>query len=246
MPGKLIRIWHSLHFCIGLAVLAALTFNNWVLGPMLNKTLFDKNGSVSEFSALNQPYYWVFRSLDILSGLLMIILAIALKQFIDGRAKTGRVLIGGLFLLGVSNAIDALLPLSCSETLSSACKVPVSISLSHFQVPPHAYSSVLIAICYLVLPIAGLLYALGRKINLLIIISTVSILIALYSLLSAILQYESQNSLSVRTSGLGQEVQMAFLGLWLISLALAAYSGKSASEPSKTRGHERLGAKPAS
>lgn len=207
---------------LAIAALAALTFNNWLLGPFLNKELFVKNGSVSEFSAMTQPHYWVFRGLDIVSGGLFILLALVMSQQPLLSSKARMVLIWGTAVIGAANIIDALFTLQCSETLNAACRLPVNISLNHFQMPSHGYSSVVIAICYFALPLAGFMYSIARKSRELMILSALAMAMALESFLSAIFQYIVHNSFSVKTSGVGQEVQMVVIGVWLIVWAFDA------------------------
>jgi len=195
------------------AVLAGLTFNNWLLGPFLNARLFGADGSISEFSVRGQPDFWVFRGLDIAAGLLLIGLAYLLKDALKGR-RYGQLLLIATAALGLANVADALAPLSCSETLDGACKI--AVRLSHgYSVPAHAYSSVAVAICYFLLPLSGLLFGRAIKSRFLTLSSGLLVILALYSFVSAVVNYIRISSLTVRTSGAGQEVQMLLLGLWL-------------------------------
>jgi len=201
---------------ISLSVIALLAYNNWLLGPYLNYKLFSKNGSVSEFSALTQPHFLVFRSLDILAGLLMIALAFVLARRMPARSWSRNTLIGGTAVLGLANILDASFALRCSETLDKSCQIPVSLSFSNYQVPSHAYSSVIIATCYLLLPLAGLVYAHARKANIFRLFSLLAVAFALESLTAALIQYYSNQSFGVRASGSSQELQMLVLAAWFI------------------------------
>jgi len=209
-------------FIIGLGGLAALGFNNWLLGPWLNQYLFSHNGSVSELSALTQPHHNVFRLLDVLSGVLFVVLARLLSKLPASTSRWRQTMLYGLIILGLANILDAGLPLKCSETLDRGCTIPVSLSPSHLQLPSHAYSSVTIAVCYFVLPLAGFFFAFARKFRFLGILSTLAILVALFSFISAVTGYLSQHSLSVRTSGAGQEIQMLVIGAWLVAWCWSA------------------------
>jgi hypothetical protein len=223
MLEKLSRFWRQPKLGLALALLIALSFNNWLLGIDLNRRLFDKDGSVSEFSALTQPHYWVFRSLDITSGILMVLLALYTFRQLVIHTKPLKYLIYGTTVLGLANIVDAILPLRCSETLNTSCNIPVVLSLTHYQMPSHAYSSVIIAVCYLILPVAALIYATLHKMKILMVFSALAAAVALESLLSAVFQYLSENSFTVKTSGAGQEFQMIILGLWFIVWGWSIY-----------------------
>ncbi len=138
-----------------------LTFNNWLLAIIFNRRLLLHDGSVSEFSVINQPHAWIFRGLDIISGVLFLILALAIANNIKWRTTGGLLLILGIVLLGAGNFFDALTPLHCAETVSSACTVPINLSLRHLILPSHAYSSIAIGVSYFILPLGGLVY--GRQ-----------------------------------------------------------------------------------
>src|SRR5579862_3043493 len=157
-----------------LSVLAGLTYNNWLLGVWLNPDLVKANGSISEYSAISQPHHLVFKGLDVISGLLLVGLAYAWRAKL-WSSRSGRAIVIGTAVLGVANIFDALASLPCSETLDKNCYVPVSISPSHFQVPAHGYSSTVIAICYLVLPLAGLIFAYHRRLKVMALVSLITV-----------------------------------------------------------------------
>jgi hypothetical protein len=198
-----------------LAALVALTYNNWLLGPFLNSNLFRHNGSISEYSVASQPSHWLFQSLDIISGGLLVLLGWRLWQRLKSH-RSGWILAGGCWILGIANVFDAIFKLPCSETLNHACRIPVSLSLSNYQVPAHAYSSVLIGLCYLLLPLAGAILTYRHKLNVLLAASLVLIADDLFSLASVLEDYLRNGGPTTRTSGSGQQIQMLLLGAWLI------------------------------
>jgi hypothetical protein len=185
------------------------------MGPLLNHRLFAKNGSVSEYSATGQPYDWLFQSLDILSGTIIIFIGFSLWRKI-GPSLIGRALSAGLVVLGFANMIDATFILPCSQTLDSACNIPVNLSPHQFNVPPHAYSSVIIGVCYLVLPLLALIYSYRLQLNHLAAISLAAVASAIFSLLSVLIEYSKNGGPTTKTSGGGQEIQMLILGVWLV------------------------------
>lgn len=215
-------IWGSRRLSMAIIFLAALSFNNWLLALVFNRPLLFRGGSVSEFGVPTQPYSWVFRSMDILAGTLLIILAIWQAKHARSNAAGFRILVVATTVLGIANAIDGLLPLSCSETMDAGCNIPVSISLTHFAMPHHAYSSIAIGLCYLLLPLAGYVYAGRLKLRFFSLVSAALLATALLSLVSVTREYISKGSFSVHTWGFAQEVQMTLLGLWFISWFFAA------------------------
>lgn len=196
------------------AVLCALAFNNWILALFLNHQLLLANGSVSEFSAVDQPYSWVFRSLDILSGISFLLLTLWWQLKTRGRDKPSLLLFIGGLILGVSNLADALAPLHCSETLSSVCSEPISLSLNHFLLPDHAYTSIGVGIGYFLMPLGGWLYARHRRLNKLSIASRLVLALTIALFLTLIYEYATVG-ITVRASGITQEIQMLGVGAWL-------------------------------
>ena len=144
------------------------------------------------------------------------LIALLISQYMTKRDKWRHTLVWGLAVLGVANIMDAIFTLKCSETLDSACKIPVDISFVHYRMPSHGYSSIIIALCYFVLPLAGFIYGRSKNYKLLTGFSALTVLVALASFISAIAGYISEQSFSVRTSGTIQEMQMIIVGIWLV------------------------------
>ncbi len=185
-----------------------------------------KGGSVSELSIAGQPHAWIFRALDILSGILFILLAILLaKRMADSRSRN--FLVVTTAILGGASIFDGALPLRCSETLNSSCTIPVSFSWSHVIVPTHGYSSIIIAVSYFLLPLAGLIYAHRQsKAQFFKIVSFIAVVEALFSFSIAVAGYVAHHGYSLKALGPSQEFQMALLGIWFISWYLTVRSSK--------------------
>ena len=132
----------------------ALSLNNWILSIFLNRHLLLNSGSISDFSALSQPYHLVFRSLDIIAGVLVVAIASALF-LAQTSSRSGKLISAGAVLLGVANIVDAAMPLPCTAIVDSGCNVPLKFSLTHLVLPRHIYSSAVIGFCILLLPLAG-------------------------------------------------------------------------------------------
>lgn len=193
-----------------------LTFNNWILSFFLNRRLLVNGGSVSEFSAITQPHNWIFRALDVAAGILLILIAYILSRPVRKPEKSWKVLVASTAILGIANIADALIPLPCSGIIERACQSLVHLSLSNLSLPSHVYSSTVIGICYLILPIAGFVYARYQKIKhlQLISLSTVAITLAFFGFLlnSSLHGYYNGSA----ATGFTQELQMLALSVWLV------------------------------
>lgn len=99
---------------LALSILAAVLYNSWPLGYILNPAV-GRHDLASNLSAPGQPYNWLFTGGDILTGVIMLVLAIDLwRKF--GRTFAGRAAALGYILFGVFTAASTLLPLGCSAT----------------------------------------------------------------------------------------------------------------------------------
>lgn len=194
---------------------AALVFNNWLLGIILNTRLFLAGGSVSEFSAGGQPHAALFRALDILAGALIVALGGLVYRY---RSHDGgwRGIAVCLIILGLANCADALLPLPCSGTLDTTCSAPVHISLHRISLPDHALSSLVIAAAYVLIPALAIAHKSVRRFKFISIVT-----LSLTALFFVFLGLESifENGLIDHLAGYFQELQMLAFGWWLIALA---------------------------
>lgn len=204
--------------------LAVLAFNNWLLGLIFDRRLLLHGAAVSELSVPSVPHAWLFRVLDIVSGVLFIVVALILAKRPPKKGKSHVFLITGTLVLGIANIVDGLFPLHCSDTANAACTIPVRISLTHFALPDHAYSSIIIGASYLALPLAGLIYSWLHKLRAFMIVSGVATIAALVSFATAIEHYIIKNSFSVHTLGFSQEAQMLLFGIWFIFWYLGIYT----------------------
>ncbi len=227
MKAKARQVIQSPRLALWTLLLAVLTFNNWCLAIFFNRRLLLKGGAVSELSALNEPHALLFRVLDVLSGLLFVVAALLVLHHLAGfKTALHRVLVGATILFGVANSLDALLPLHCSETMNVNCTLIVHLSLLHPSIPSHGYSSGLIALSYLLLPLIG--FGLAHKYRLapLRLISLLVLTIAVLSLLSFVADFVVSHSWSVQALGPSQELQMVAFGLWFIALYSALLSSR--------------------
>jgi len=93
-----------------IAAVAGLAYLSWPLGYLVNPFVVG-HGLASDLEVPGQPFGWVFVLLDIVSGVLMV--AIALR----GGRRRSRFVPGGLLLgyavFGLSSVLSAAVPLSC-------------------------------------------------------------------------------------------------------------------------------------
>lgn len=99
-----------------LAVIAALLYNSWPLGYLLNPSV-ERHALASELQAPHQPYNWVFVLTDVLAGMLMV--GVGLYQMKRFQFHHGRLVAICLLLFGALVALAALTPLTCDPTLSA-------------------------------------------------------------------------------------------------------------------------------
>jgi hypothetical protein len=95
------------------AVLAGALYYSWPLGYWLNPAV-GQHGLASDLEATGQPYNWLFTTLDVVSGALILLVTIwlarAWRPFMNISIKF---ILWGYGLFGVLTATDALLPMNC-------------------------------------------------------------------------------------------------------------------------------------
>ena len=100
-----------------LAIVAGVVYNSWPLGYFLNPLVTHSGGLASELEGLNQPYNWVFISLDTVCGLCVIIASIMLwHKHLDYIRKATLITFA---LFGLLTIADALLPMTCEPSLTT-------------------------------------------------------------------------------------------------------------------------------
>ncbi|MGH4027871.1 DUF998 domain-containing protein [Actinomycetota bacterium Odt1-20B] len=108
--------------CAVLLALGAVAYSAWVLEALLTTGLDPVLAYVSELAAQDQPYGVLFRTTDLVAGLLVLAGA---GCGLFSRALPRRPLAvagwAALALFGAATAADSRLPLSCAPTSDSAC-----------------------------------------------------------------------------------------------------------------------------
>jgi hypothetical protein len=102
--------------------LAALGYIDWVVAPAVVGRANPDRGYISELGARTQPHHALFNGLQILDGLLVVALAVALLR-LAGRTAGRWATLGYtcLAVFGVGGIADALLPMDCAPSRSAAC-----------------------------------------------------------------------------------------------------------------------------
>jgi hypothetical protein len=125
---------------IGLLVLGAVLYSSWMLEWVLPTGLDPSRAYVSELAALDQPYGFLFRTGDLLTG---IVLATAAGFGLALRPRRLLTTIGwiGLAVFAVSTFLDSRMPLACSAHGSSECAGREEAGLLHAVRSLHAVTS---------------------------------------------------------------------------------------------------------
>ncbi len=102
------------------AGVAGASYASWVLQFALNPGLDPVNGYVSELSASDQPFHWLFAAGDLLAGLLTIAVAAVVLHLGAQRAWA---LAGWVALIafGVFSIADSLFAMDCAPNSDTTC-----------------------------------------------------------------------------------------------------------------------------
>ena len=103
-----------------LAALAGFTYASWVLQFAVNPGLDPVNGYVSELSASDQPYHYLFAAGDLASGLLVIAMVAVVIRSLRPR---GHALAGWLALVmfGAFSIADSAFAMDCAPNSDTTC-----------------------------------------------------------------------------------------------------------------------------
>lgn len=120
-------IWNNPWLRVTLVlIIAGIFYASWPLGYWLNPS--GARGLASNLGALNQPYNWLFITLDIISGLLIVGAMWWLLKVVRRRHHRNQLWLEtaviGLGVFGLLTLLDAVLPLQCIDT-SGQCLPPL-------------------------------------------------------------------------------------------------------------------------
>ncbi|WP_079147781.1 DUF998 domain-containing protein [Streptomyces thermolilacinus] len=211
-----------------LIVLGALAYSVWLLELPLAAGLDPVQSYVSELAATDQPLGALFRTADLVAGVLL--LAAALPPLAAARrrfwAATGW---AALALFGAATAVDSRLPLSCAPTADTACAAREDAGLVPFTHAAHAVSSGLAMVgavtAVVALTVAARRYGwwppLARTGPVLVVLE----LAATAWTLVAVAAFEAGRG--HWALGAGQRAQLLLVAVWLLLLAWSLRAGRA-------------------
>lgn len=122
-------------------LVGAVLYSSWLLEWVLPTGLDPSRAYVSELAALDQPYGLLFRTGDLLTG---VVLAATAGLALTLRPRRVLTTIGwiGLAVFAVSTALDSRMPLACSAHASAACAAREQAGLLDESRLAHALTSV--------------------------------------------------------------------------------------------------------
>lgn len=203
-----------------LLILGAVGYASWLLEFVLDTGIDPLRGFASELAAADQPYGFVFRTSDLVTGCIVAVAGVlGLSRYSQGWvAAVGWI---GLIVFAVATIADSRLPMSCAATTDAVCAARESegnLPLTHDL---HAATSASASTGAVVSSLAFLLAAFRYGWPAWLKVTGVAVAIVfiggtVWTLTAAGLRGEQDAWL-----GLGQRVQLlAFCG-WLIFVALS-------------------------
>jgi hypothetical protein len=101
-----------------LGLVAAVAYSTWPLGYYLNPKV-GATGYASELAVFGQPYNWVFIIGDVIAGILIFVVVLLLWHWLGKQLSTWHKWLLGLFaLFGLLTILGAILPMSCTPSIS--------------------------------------------------------------------------------------------------------------------------------
>ncbi len=122
-------------------VVGAVTYSSWLLEWVLPTGLDPSRAYTSELAALDQPYGLLFRTADLLTGILLTVTAgVALTL----RPRRPLTTVGwvALAVFAIATVLDSRMPLECSAHGSAACAAREQAGLLDEARLAHALTSV--------------------------------------------------------------------------------------------------------
>ncbi|WP_243722771.1 DUF998 domain-containing protein [Actinomadura sp. 7K507] len=133
---------------IVLAVVATITYTTFLLAGPLDARIDFADGYVSELSAADQPFRYVYSAGDLVTGVLIILVALGALWRLKRRPLTtaGWVCLGmfGVFAIG-----DAVFPLDCAPSLDTSCALRERSGHLSFSHGFHAFTSSSVITCWM-------------------------------------------------------------------------------------------------
>ncbi|GAA4486879.1 hypothetical protein GCM10023191_013900 [Actinoallomurus oryzae] len=204
-----------------LAAIAGITYASWLLQFFLNPELDPVNGYVSELSASDQPYHLLFSAGDFVSGLLTIVVVVAVLRAVRPR---GHALAGwlALVLFGVFSIADSLFAMDCAPNSDTTCALRERAGKVSFAHQFHSVTSVCVVTAGIVSLVALTIAArrhrrwpvIARWSWLLLVVETVTAVATLPLMYFGVLL------------GVIERVQVAMISIWLFVIAAQLHADR--------------------
>ena len=133
----------------GLAVAVIVFYNTWTLA-FLSPYTDPLAGYISELAADNQPAAWVFRGGDLISGMLMVLIACRTLSGSRVQVRDWRwVVAAGTALTGIGTIADVIWNMPCSPSFDDACRAAADSGALEPEFLAHTITSsvVTVAVC---------------------------------------------------------------------------------------------------
>lgn len=207
----------------GLLALGAVAYSAWLSELILGTGLAPMSSYVSELAAQDQPYGMLFRTTDLIAGLLILVGAVGALLWLPRRWGT-TVGWAGLALFGAATVVDSRLPMSCAPTADGACAAREQAGLVPAAHTAHTVSSsvavtgALLGMVVLTLAARryGVLPSLAGPLGLLLVLLELA---ATTWTLAAITAFDAGHG--TWALGFGQRLQVLLIAVWLGLLARA-------------------------
>lgn len=202
----------------GGGALYAAWFLQWIVPTDLSAV----SSYISELSAADQPHHWVFRSSDLIAGIMLIVGSIAalISTQRNRWAVAGWV---SLLLFGASTISDSQSPMRCAETASAGCARLGALDELGFRDNLHTFTSagedlffLLTMVCLMVVA-----WRIGAPSKLRHLATTIAILIVIswvWTTASAA-KFELRHINDVL--GIAQRTEVTLMGVWLVLVSIA-------------------------
>jgi hypothetical protein len=209
-----------------LAALAGIVYGSWVLQFVINRGLDPVNGYVSELSATDQPFHYLFATGDFLCGLLTIIVGVVVFRSLRPRAWA---LAGwpALVIFGVASIADSIFAMDCAPNSDTACALRERAGRVSFSHQFHSVTSTCAVtagiISLIALTIASRRYrrwpVIARWSLLLLVAETVTAVATLPLMYFGVLL------------GVVERVQVTVISIWLLVIAGELYGHRPRASP---------------
>ncbi len=203
------------------AAVAGVAYASWVLQFAVNPGLDPVNGYVSELSASDQPFHYLFAAGDLITGLLTILLVTLVLRAVRTR---GFALAGwlALVLFGLFSIADSLFAMDCAPNSDTTCALRERAGKVSFAHQFHSVTSVCVVTAGIVSLIALTIAArrsghwpvIARWSWLLLVLETAAAVATLPLMYFGVML------------GVIERVQVAMISLWLFVIAGQLYADR--------------------